>query len=240
MRVPRIYVCFLLQLKGIKFPKKLMLNMKIYFNFAVKIHQTMIHPFTEIRYISDEIGYGVVAKRFIPMGTVTWALDALDREFTPKVASSYAKVYQDIFDTYCFRNRKGNYVLCWDHARFVNHSFNSNCLTTAYDFEIAIRDIQIGEQLTDDYGYLNIDSPFLAVSEGTERKSVYPDDLLRYHKVWDELLDIAVKNSTNVDQPLKHLVKDKHWVALEQAAKGVQAMNSILECFYDRTKEKVS
>ena len=31
----------------------------------------------------------------------------------------------------------------------VNHSFKSTCMSTAYDFEIAIRDIYPGEQLTD-------------------------------------------------------------------------------------------
>lgn len=79
-------------------------------------------------------------------------------------------------------------MLCWDNGRFVNHSFNANCLSTAYDFEIAIRDIQPGEQLTDDYGYLNITEPFRGIEENTERKIVYPDDLKNYHKEWDEKL----------------------------------------------------
>ena len=43
----------------------------------------MIYPKTELRFISDEIGHGVVATEFIPAGTITWALDKLDREFTP-------------------------------------------------------------------------------------------------------------------------------------------------------------
>ena len=112
----------------------------------------MIHPDTELRFISNEIGYGVVATKFIPAGTVTWVLDQLDREFTPLELQQMAPIYQNILDTYTFRNNKGNYILCWDNGRYVNHSFNSNCLTTAYDFEIAIRDIHPGEQLTDDYG----------------------------------------------------------------------------------------
>ena len=145
----------------------------------------MIHPDTELRFISNEIGYGVVATKFIPAGTVTWVLDQLDREFTPLELQQMAPIYQNILDTYTFRNNKGNYILCWDNGRYVNHSFNSNCLTTAYDFEIAIRDIHPGEQLTDDYGYLNIPLPFRAADEGTRRKIVYPDDLLKYYKVWD-------------------------------------------------------
>ena len=127
----------------------------------------MIHPKTEIKYINDTVGYGVVAKEFIPKGTITWVLDKLDREFTPSELENMEPIYKDIFETYAYKNNKGNFVLCWDNGRYVNHSFNSNCLTTAYNFELAIRDIQPGEQLTDDYGYLNVDTPFRGIDEGT-------------------------------------------------------------------------
>ena len=115
--------------------------------------------------------------------------------------------YQEIVDTYTYRNKNGNRVLLWDNGRFVNHSFNSNCLLTAYNnFEIAIRDIEVGEQLTDDYGYLNIIEPFSAADEGTERTVVYPDDNLRYHKIWDDqLLNVFDKKYHNINQPLKNL-----------------------------------
>ncbi|MGB5273326.1 MAG: SET domain-containing protein, partial [Flavobacteriaceae bacterium] len=148
----------------------------------------MIHPNTELKFISREVGYGVVATEFIPAGTITWVLDKLDREFTPSAFEAMSPIYQNILDTYTYRNSDGNFVLCWDLGRYVNHSFNSNCLTSAYDFELAIRDIQPGEQLTDDYGYLNIPQPFRGVDEGTKRKIVYPDDLLRYYKTWDKKL----------------------------------------------------
>ena len=105
----------------------------------------MIHPHTELQFISEEVGHGVVATQFIPAGTITWVLDKLDREFTPDQFQKMNELYQHILDTYSFRNSQGNFVLCWDHGRFVNHSFKSNCLSTAYDFEIAIRDIQPGE-----------------------------------------------------------------------------------------------
>jgi len=44
----------------------------------------MMHPDTEIRFISKEIGYGVVAKKIIPKGTITWVQDELDQIYTPK------------------------------------------------------------------------------------------------------------------------------------------------------------
>lgn len=196
----------------------------------------MIHPHTELQFISDEIGYGVVAKKFIPKGTITWVLDKLDREFTPNELDQMEEIYKEIIDIYAFRNNKGNYVLCWDHARFVNHSFNSNCLTTAYDFEIAIRDIFPGEQLTDDYGYLNINVPFRAMPEGTRRKIVYPDDTLRYYKVWDRKLSGAFKLINGVDQPLGKVLSDGMWDSIRAVSNGQRQLDSILTTYYPMAK----
>ena len=193
----------------------------------------MIHPKTELRFISNEVGYGVFATDFIPAGTITWVMDKLDREFRPEEFFAMDLVYQNIIDTYTFRNNIGNYVLCWDHGRFVNHSFNANCLTTAYDFEIAIRDILPGEQLTDDYGYLNIKDPFTAVDEGTERKIVYPDDLVRYYKVWDAQILKVFGKINAYEQPLRVLIKDELWDKVQKIIAGKQQIDSILNNYYD-------
>lgn len=200
----------------------------------------MIHPDTELRFISNEIGYGVVATKFIPAGTITWVLDELDREFTPLELQRMAPIYQNILDTYTFRNNKGNYILCWDNGRYVNHSFNSNCLTTAYDFEIAIRDIQPGEQLTDDYGYLNIPMPFRAADEGTRRKVVYPDDLLKYYKVWDSKIKRVFGNITQLQQPLRSVLGDGLWGKIEDIIGGKEELESILANFYNGNHEEHS
>jgi hypothetical protein len=141
-------------------------------------------------------------------------------------------IYQAILDTYSFRNNGGNFVLCWDNGRFVNHSFNSNCLTTAYDFEIAIRDIQPGEQLTDDYGYLNIMEPFRGINEGTKRKVVYPDDLLKYYKVWDKKLQLVFDKIPKQEQPLKQLIKAELWDEILAISENKKEMESILKNYY--------
>tara|TARA_R110000868_G_scaffold3388_7_gene21905 strand:- start:1307 stop:1894 length:588 start_codon:yes stop_codon:yes gene_type:complete len=192
----------------------------------------MIHPKTELKFINSEIGHGVVATEFIPAGTITWALDKLDREFSPTEFKAMNPLYQEILDTYCFRNNSGNLILCWDNGRFVNHSFNSNCLSTAYDFEIAIRDIHPGEQLTDDYGYLNISTPFRGVDEGTKRKVVYPDDLLRYSKHWDKKILKVFNNILKLDQPLKQLISDAVWKEIIAVSENKKVMESIIKNFY--------
>ncbi len=197
----------------------------------------MIHPKTEIQYINDVVGYGVVATAFIPKGTITWVLDRFDQEFTAETVQELEPVFQDILTTYAYKNNLGNLILCWDNARFVNHSFKSNCLTTAYNFEIAIRNIESGEQLTDDYGYLNIDKPFRGIDEGTKRKIVYPDDLLKYHKVWDAKLISAFQHIGLVEQPLQPFLTADLWNTCLGIQEGGIAMKSILENYYDR-KEK--
>src|SRR5690606_21890751 len=189
----------------------------------------MIHPKTELKLISKEIGYGVIAKEFIPAGTITWALDELDREFTPEQFHQMKPIYQTILDTYCYRNNKGNLVLCWDYGRYVNHSFKSNCLSTAYDFEIAIRDIYPGEELTDDYGYLDVSEPLKGVDEGTDRKTVYPDDLLYFHEMWDNQLLKNFPAIPKVEQPLKQLISPKIWEEITQIIEGKKEMDSILK-----------
>lgn len=193
----------------------------------------MMHPDTDLRYINAQVGHGVVATKDIPKGTITWVQDKLDREFTSPQVQSLGETYHEILDKYCFRNQHGQWILCWDHARFVNHSFKSNCLTTAYNFEVAIRDIRAGEELTDDYGYLNISDPFEALDEGVDRKIVYPDDLTRYHEVWDAMLQKTWSHIPNVNQPLKRMISKDLWKRIEHIAGGREEMSSILNCYYD-------
>ena len=192
----------------------------------------MIHPHTELRYISDEIGFGVVATKLIPAGTITWVLDKLDQQFTRAQFLKMDPVYQNILETYTYRNNKGNLILCWDNGRFVNHSFKSTCLSTAYDFEIAVRDIHPGEELTDDYGYLNVSHPFEGIDEGTTRKTVYPDDLTNYYKVWDQKIASVFPKINQLDQPLKHLLPRKTQSEINAIILGKKEIASILNIYY--------
>lgn len=192
----------------------------------------MIHPYTELKFISEEKGYGVVAKEFIPKGTITWVQDKLDLIFTPAKIKELGPEYFNIIDTYTFRDNQGNHVLCWDHGRYVNHSFNSNCITTPYNFEIAIKDIQKGDELTDDYGYLNVTEPFNCIPEGGTRKAVYPDDLLNFHHLWDEQLGDAIQYFNSVKQPLISFLNNGTINKIKLILEGKEAMDSILSCYY--------
>jgi hypothetical protein len=199
----------------------------------------MIHPDTELKFINPIVGYGVVATKFIPKGTITWIYDDFDRTFSAEEIMKMKQIYKDILKKYSYRENKGGYVLCWDIARFVNHSFNSNCITTAYNFELAVRDIQAGEELTDDYGYLNVSEPFDCIPEPNSlRTQVLPDDLLNFHEYWDAKLIDAFKYFNKVEQPYLHLIQKEYYDKVIAIADGKAEMDSILKC-YCNLKEEV-
>lgn len=199
----------------------------------------MIHPDTELRLISSEVGYGVVAKRLIPKGTITWVQDALDRVFTPQEIEAMDPMYSPILECYTFRNNRGDYVLCWDNGRYVNHSFRPTCITTAYDFELAVRDINPGEELTDDYGFLNLEKPFRPIPERRcARKVVMPDDLLRCYPRWDRQLRSAFRRLSHVRQPLARFLHPDVLALARQISLGAAPMDSILSCYYSGQAEE--
>ncbi len=200
-------------------------------------NRPMIHPDTELRFINPQKGFGIVATKLIPKGTITWAFDDLDQIFSAARFERMDARYREILDKYSYRDHNGSYILCWDNARFVNHSFHSSCVTTAYDFELAVRDIHPGEELTDDYGYLNVDAPFDCLPEpDTTRTQVLPDDLLHFHAEWDEKLIAAFADYRRVAQPLDWLVAPRFREKAAAIAAGKAEMDSILNCYFDRTK----
>lgn len=77
----------------------------------------MIHPHTALRFITDKIGYGVVATQLIPRGTITWVRDDFDQAFSALHIESMAPIYHALTTKYCFVDAKGDSRLWWDLAR---------------------------------------------------------------------------------------------------------------------------
>lgn len=169
----------------------------------------MLHPHTELRHIDREIGYGVFTTRPIPMGTITWVLDPLDRVIDLE-REPHFRSYPDTLERYTFVNADGHYVLCWDLARFINHSCEANCLSPGFDFEIAIRDIGVDEQLTNDYGSLNLEHPMVCRCGAHNcRGMTRPEDFSAQAPRWDSLLRVAFPRLGQVPQPLWDWVREK-------------------------------
>jgi hypothetical protein len=185
----------------------------------------MIHPDTELRYVNDVIGYGVFATRQIPLGTITWVRDDLDQAFSPDRIVRMCETYRQILGKYGYIDRHGHTVLCWDHARFMNHSCEASCLSAGYDFEVAVRDLRPGDELTDDYGTLNLEASFAcACSRPQCRGRIQPHDSSRNADRWDDMLRAAFPSIRQVPQPLWSVVKEKDEILL--ASSDVTRMRS--------------
>jgi hypothetical protein len=180
----------------------------------------MIHPDTVLRFIHDDIGFGVVATRLIPKGTITWVQDELDQVFSAHRMSSLGPLYAAVLDKYSFVNARGEYVLCWDVARYVNHSCSPTCLSAGYNFEMAVRDIQPGEELTDDYATLNLEGSFeCSCRTGGCRGTVREADIYDHADRWDAVVREAFPLIALQPQPLWPLVEEKD--AVQAALQGV-------------------
>ena len=169
----------------------------------------MLHPDAELRFINPLIGHGVVARRRIPKGTITWVKDLFDQTFSPIEVGKLTGIHRELLDKYGFADARGQTVLCWDHARFMNHSCEPTCMSPALDLEIAIRDIEPGEELSDDYGTLFLDTPFdcLCGVAGC-RRMIWPEDADRYAGDWRRTCTDAFPAIAEVAQPLWDLLPD--------------------------------
>jgi uncharacterized protein len=101
---------------------------------------------------SDIHGLGLFAEQFIPRGTVVWTFDRpVDQRFSPRDVARMDATMKAFLARYAYCER-GTLVLCGDHARFMNHSGYSNCGNNpARTATLALRDIEPGEELTDNY-----------------------------------------------------------------------------------------
>lgn len=174
----------------------------------------MIHPDSELRFINPIIGYGLFATKFVPKGTITWVCDPLDQVIPAASAAEFRGLAKQALEKYSYLNGKGDRILCWDHARYVNHSCNPTCLAAGFDFEIAVRDIFPGDEITDDYGTLNLEAEMIChCGDPGCRRVLRPDDFLTYGRRWDAIVAEAFFQLRNVEQPLWELVQEKDLVA---------------------------
>lgn len=108
---------------------------------------------------SEIEGLGLFADERITKGSVVWRYDPpldieiskADFDLLPVVAKGFVERY-GYYDT-----RVNMFVVCGDDARFMNHSDDPNVAGVYPDDEnvegidIALRDIEIGEEITCDY-----------------------------------------------------------------------------------------
>jgi hypothetical protein len=176
-------------------------------------------------HINDEVGYGVVATAFIPVGTITYVKDDMEVVLDANHRLHSDARYQHLINKFSYTEADGTKVLSWDIAKYINHSCHYNTLSTGYGFEIAIRDIHAGEQITDDYGMFNIESEMhcLCGADGC-RQVIGSNEFIVNCAEWDSQVRQALSRLESVPQPLldyldavtladlkSYLVNDQHY-----------------------------
>jgi SET domain-containing protein len=122
-----------------------------------------IDEHTEVK-ISEIHGFGLFAKKFIAKGTIWWHARPQDVLIITKnqfltLDSSYKTSFMNSFMesllTYSYYERELDALIyCLDNSRYVNHSFNANSGASEDEngfCAVAIKDIQPGEEITEDY-----------------------------------------------------------------------------------------
>jgi hypothetical protein len=185
----------------------------------------MIHPDTELRPVGPH-GLGVVATRPIPRGTITWARDPLDHAFPASEIARLPPRLRDALHRDAYVDPRGDLVLAWDHGRLENHACAPTSLYTAYDLEIALRDVAAGEELTTDYGALQVHHVAFRCACGAPRcrGEVRAGDLDRHAEAWDAVVREVIPRVLSVAQPLWDLVVEQG--ALRAAAEAPATLRS--------------
>jgi len=109
-------------------------------------------------------GTGLFANQFIPKGTPVWKFQSgFDLKIEKSELDNLSEPAKKQFLKYAYLNPKTNkYILCFDDARFFNHSDNANCIDTespedSEGIDVAAKDIQEGEELICNYKEFDAD-----------------------------------------------------------------------------------
>lgn len=201
----------------------------------------MIHPNTTLQYINDTVGYGVFATAFIPVGTIVYIKDSLEQVVSPTDYLMYSPEMQEVIEKYSYIDERGNRIISWDFAKYVNHCCNCNTISTGYGFEIAIRDIQAGEQITDEYGIFNLEKEMVLLC-GTPgcRQMIKPGDFDAYYQEWDHKIKSALPRLFQVEQPLLPLLDEPTRQELDQFFVAPERYKSVYALKYQPAAAKTA
>jgi SET domain-containing protein len=111
-------------------------------------------------------GLGVYADEFIPSGTLLWQLN---RDFVAMFKRAELEQFpphiREFVEKYSFPDFEDESLLYveLDNGRFMNHSEAPNTDFTAFNKGYALRDIEVGEEIT--CNYYEFDSTFRGFGE---------------------------------------------------------------------------
>jgi SET domain-containing protein len=145
---------------------------------------------------SDVHGLGLFAKEFIPKGALVWKFTpGFDQKFTREQILSFPDELQIYLYTYCWKSKKSHlYCFSSDNGKYFNHSKNPNVLSAYVHGEeevviTAIKDINPGQEITDDYSSFEFETEDDNVLDEICKKFNLIDELDPRFKVSANLID---------------------------------------------------
>lgn len=199
----------------------------------------MLHPATELRKVSDEVGYGVFATERIARGTIIWVRDALDIVLSRAQVARLPEALVPTLARYAYRDAMGRHILCWDHARYMNHSCVAATLSVGTLCDFARRDIEVGEEITCDYAFLNMRESFdCRCGAPACRGFVSVADLDAIAAAVDREVEGMLPRLARLPQLLEPFMVDPERGRLEAVLAGDEAMPSCRENRYEAPPAK--
>lgn len=117
-------------------------------------------------------GTGLFAAEFIAKGSVIWRFDArIDRLVDQGDVESLPEIAREYIYRYCGLLENGKYLQTGDNDRYINHSPQPNTVSLPCIGDmIAARDIQVGEEITEDYRVFDFSKERLAYTGETHEQ----------------------------------------------------------------------
>ena len=94
-------------------------------------------------------------------------------------------------------------MICWDHGRLVNHSCDPATVSVGNSLELARRDLRPGDEVTCDYGTLNLTGRLpCRCGAAACRGEISADEAGQMCATWDAWAREALAAALDVTQPL--------------------------------------
>lgn len=181
----------------------------------------MMLPGLTLATISPEVGIGIITTRPIARGTITWVRDSLDLQFSEEELRALPVAVRKEIEALAFRTVAGDYLYCWDSGRYMNHSCEPTGREIGGILQVAARDIAAGEELTCEYGMLNLTGTLRCLCGRSRcRGLIGPDDIVQHWQDWDAEIRSAIA-AAPAEQPLAELIS--RWPAASDLLARIRA-----------------